>query len=141
MDIKELMEKERWATEEAIIRNNVDAMNEVFAPDAVFHAYPFPDMDLPAFKQFISAMSQTFSDVQWNWEEVIIDGGTAVQRYTARMKHTGTALPIPVPPTGKELLLRGCAIYHVKDGKITEFTEFSDYLGAFMQLGVVPPLV
>ena len=52
MTIKEIMEKERWATEEAIVKGNYNAFNEaeVFHPDASFHIPPFPDFQgLEAF--------------------------------------------------------------------------------------------
>jgi predicted ester cyclase len=46
-----------------------------------------------------------------------------------------------VPPTGKEVIAEGCAFYHVKNGKIVEFIEYSNYLGFFQQLGIIPPVV
>lgn len=135
------MERERWSTEEAFIRGNLDALDEVFALDAVFHSTPFPDYKgLEVFKQNAAVTSQGFTDIRWNWDEVIIEGNTAVQRYTVRMKHTGENPAIPVPPTGKELVLEGCTVYHVKNGKIIEFIEYADYLGLFQQLGIVPPM-
>lgn len=47
---------------------------------------------------------------------------------------------ILIPPTGKEVTLKGCIVVHVRDGKIVEEFEYSDYLGFLQQLGVVPPL-
>jgi predicted ester cyclase len=57
-----------------------------------------------------------------------------------RMKHTGTSPSLPIPPTGKEVALQGCTVVHVKDGKVSEEWEYSDYLGFLQQLGVVSPL-
>jgi hypothetical protein len=39
MSIEEIMARERWATEEAFIRGNMNALDEVFAPDAVFRRH------------------------------------------------------------------------------------------------------
>ena len=85
-------------------------------------------------------LRQSITDIQWNWDEVIIEGNTAVQRYSMRGKHTGTGPMIPVPPTGKEVFMEGCTIYHAKNGKIVEFIEYSKFLGLFQQLGVIPPM-
>jgi predicted ester cyclase len=143
MSIKELMEKERWATEEAIVKGNFNAMieAEVFHPDATFHIPPFPDFKgLETFKQLLIGLTQVVTSEQWNWNEVIIEGDTAVQRYSMRGRHTGTNEMFPTPPTGKQVFMEGCAIYHVKNGKIAEFIEYSNFLGLFQQLGIIPPM-
>jgi predicted ester cyclase len=143
MSVKEIMEKERWATEEGFLKGNFNALDEaeVFDPNAVFHIPPFPDIKgLEAFKQFCMGLRQLLTDIRWNWDEVIIEGNTAVQRFTVRAKHTGTAPMFSAPPTGKEVVAEGCAFYHVKNGKIVEFIEYSNYLGFFQQLGIIPPM-
>jgi predicted ester cyclase len=138
---KEIMARERWATEEAFIKGNTDALDEVFAPDAVFATPPLlPKYGLEEFKQIFTKARQAYTDIRWNWDEVIIEGNTAVQRYTMRRKHTGIIPTIPILPTGKELVSKGCAVYHLKNDKIVEFIEYFDYLGLFQQLGIVPPI-
>jgi predicted ester cyclase len=143
MEIKEIMERERWETEEFFVKGNINVFDEseVFDKDAVFHIYPFPDMKgVKAFKKFLMAALQVLTDIRWDWDEVILSGNTAVQRFTMRGKHTGTSPYIPATPTGKEVFIEGCAFYRVKNGKIVEFTEYSNYLGFYQQLGVIPPL-
>jgi predicted ester cyclase len=46
---------------------------------------------------------------------------------------------LPIPPTGKELVLKGCYFMHVKDGKVVECFGYSDMLGILQQAGIVPP--
>ena len=135
------MARERWATEEAFLKGNVGALDEVFDADCVFHTPPLlPSYKLEQLKQFALGMLQSMSDVQWSWDDVVIEGNTAAQRFTIRGKHTGTVPFIPVPPTGKEVVIGGCAVYHLKNGKVIEFFEYSDFLGFFQQLGIVPPM-
>ena len=144
MSVKEIMEKERWATEEGFVKGNFNAFDEaeVFDSNMVCHIPPFPDFKgLEAFKQFCMRVSQMLTELRWNWDEVIIEGNTAVQRFTVRGKHTGTTPMFSVQPTGKEVVGEGCAFYHVKNGKIVEFIEYSNYLGIFQQLGIIPPVV
>jgi len=55
-----------------------------------------------------------------------------------RMKHTGVYPAVPVPPTGKEVVITGGAFLHVKDGKIVEVFQYADWLGMMQQLGAIP---
>jgi predicted ester cyclase len=139
MSLKELKDKIiRWE-EEAWLKGNVNAMDEGFAPDVVLHMFPFPAIKgLEAVKQGILAQLQAYSNIQWDTEEMICEGNTIVFRYTLRMKHTGASLTMPVSPTGKELVLKGCDVFHMKDGKIVEMFGYRDYLGMLQQLGIAP---
>jgi len=140
MTTKEIIAKDRWAAEEAFCKGNVDAFNEVFAPDAIFHT-PMGEMKgLEEFKKAIPIMRQSFSDVRIEWEEEICEGNSGMQRFTFHMKHTGTSPMFPMPPTGKDTVYKGCAVYHVKEGKIVEFFEYADMLGFMQQLGAIPPM-
>ncbi len=95
---------------------------------------------LQAFKQFCMGVGSLLTELRWHWEEVIIEGNTAVQRFIIHAKHTGATPMFPVPPTGKAVVAEGCAFYHLKDGKIVEFIEYSNYLGFFQQLGIIPAI-
>lgn len=144
MSVKKIMEKERRAVEEFFVKGNFNAFDEaeVFDPNMVCHIPPFPDFKgLEAFKQFCMEVSQMLTEIGWNWDAVIIEGNTAVQRFTIHGKHTGTSPKFLVQPTGKEVVAEGCAFYHVKNDKIAEFIEYSNYLGFFQQLGIIPQVV
>jgi hypothetical protein len=55
------MVKEHQAVKEVFFKGNADALDEVFATDAVFHAYPSPDFKaLDMFKQFFHAATSGF---------------------------------------------------------------------------------
>ncbi len=141
MSTQEVMAKERWATEEAFIKGNVDALDEVFDPNCVFHSAPLlPSYDLQTMKITALNLVEGLSNIHWTWEEIIIKGNTAVQRFTLHGKHTGIIPDMPAPPTGQELTLSGCTVYHLKNRKIVEFTEYNDWLSWFQQLGIVPQL-
>ena len=71
---------------------------------------------------------------------MIIEGYTAVKRYTAFGKHNGTDPKFPISPTGKEVVIEGYVFYHLENGKIVEFIEYSNFLGLFHQIGLVPPI-
>jgi predicted ester cyclase len=141
MSIEELKAKIRWASEEAWMKGNLDALGEVYAADCVWHRPPLPDVrGLEASKEYIAGARSGYSDIQFVHEEMVGEGNSIAYRYTWRAKHTGQSPTLPIPPTGKEVTLRGCNIVHVANGKVIEEFEYSDYLGFLQQLGVVPPL-
>ena len=141
MSLKEVQAKIQWAGEEAWLEGNVDALNEAYAEDYVSHRPPFPDVEgLEAAKQSIAATRLAYSDIEATYDEWIAEGDAIAYRYTMRIKHTGTSPSLPIPPTSKEVALQGCILVHVKDGKVVEEWEYSDYLGFLQQLGMVPPL-
>lgn len=141
MTLKELEAEIRRVGEDAWFRGNVDALNEVYAADYVSHKPPFPDTNgLEAVKQSIVSSRVAYSDMQMTYFDWIAEGSAIAYRYAMQMRHTGVSPTLPIPPTGKVVTLRGCVVVHVKDGKVIEEWEYSDYLGFLQQLGVVPPL-
>lgn len=141
MSHEELKEKIRWAGEEAWYEGNVNAFDEVYADDYVWHRPPLPDIQgLAAAKQSVAGTRTAYSDIKADYEEMVAEGDTIAYRWTMTMKHTGQSPTLPIPPTGKEVTLKGCTVVHVRNGKVFEEFEYSDYLGFLQQLGVVPPL-
>lgn len=141
MDIKELAAKDSRAVTEAFVTGNLTPFEETHAPDVVWHMSPFPDAKgMEANKQFITGMRQAFTDVRMDWDETVTEGNTIAHRFTIHMKHTGQYPAIPVPPTGKEVVITGAAFLHVRDGKIVEVFQYGDWLGMLQQLGAVPPM-
>lgn len=144
MSVKEIMAKVRRALEE-YKKGNLDAYTEliyeVIAPDAVFHRPPWPDAKgLETWMKGASGLTQAFSDVEWDVEDMIGEGNTIAYRYTMRGKYTGNLPMFQGAPTGKELVLKGAWFYKVKNDKIVEVFNFTDWLGAYQQLGITPPM-
>jgi len=42
---------------------------------------------------------------------------------------------IPIPPTGKQVIVTRCTVSHVVKGKVVEDWEYADWLGLLQQLG------
>jgi len=140
MSVKEIMAKFIKGHEE-FDKGDINALDEVYAPDVLVQMPPLPDVrGLEAIKQAAADIRQGFTDIRFEWGEAISEGNTAAHRFTMRMKHTGVNPIFPVPPTGKEVVLKGCLFYHVKNNKIVEQFEYADLLGFLQQLGVVPPM-
>jgi predicted ester cyclase len=141
MSLKELEVKIQEAGEEAWHKGRMSALTEVYAADYIGHRPPFPDTQgLEAVKHYIADTRLAYSDIQMSYDEWVGEGDTIVYRYHGSMKHTGTSPSLPIPPTGKEVTLQGCVVVRVKNGKVVEEWEYSDYLGFLQQLGMVPAL-
>jgi predicted ester cyclase len=141
MSLEDLKEKIRWAGQEAWLQGNLAAFDEIYAIDYVWHRPPFPDISgLEAIKESVAGMRNAYSDLIISYDEMVAEGNSIAYRYSIQGKHTGESPSLPIPPTGKDVKLEGCVVVHVKDDKIVEEFEYSDYLGFLQQLGVVPPL-
>jgi predicted ester cyclase len=141
MSLKEFEAVIQRVGEEAWFKGNVDALDEAYAADYISHKPPFPDTNgLEAVKKSIATTRLAYSDIQATYTDWITEDDRIAYRYTMNMKHTGVSPTLPIPPTGKEVTLQGCIVVHVKDGKVIEEWEYSDYLGFLQQLGVVPAL-
>ena len=141
MSTEELKTDFKRILDEAWLEGNLDALDEIYAADFVYHNAPFPDIEgLEASKQDIAGSRSAFSDLQWTADEMIVEGDTLVTRYTMRMTHTGQSPRIPIPPTGKQVTYVGCLVSHFAEGKIVEEWNYGDYLGLLQRLGVIPPM-
>ena len=69
-------------------------------------------------------------------EDIIVEENKVVARWTARGTHAGALMNIP--PTGKQVTLKGIDILRNEDGKIVERWGEFDALGMLQQLGVIP---
>ena len=141
MNLDEMKTKIQSAGERAWYEGDFSGLEQIYAADYLAHRSPFPDArGLESVKQYIADTRLAYSDIQMIYDEWVCAEDAIAYRYHGRMKHTGTSPSLPIPPTGKELTLEGCIIVHVKDGKVIEEWEYSDYLGFMQQLGLVPAL-
>ncbi len=119
-------------------QQNLDAFDEVYSVDAVWHE---PDQDLQGLeeiKQFSGVYWQAFPDLSFTAEDVIAaEGDKVVTRWTARGTHQGEIEELG-PPTGRHVELKAITIHRIEDSKIVEEWEQYDNLGFLQQLGLAP---
>ena len=122
-----------WET----LADNPDVLDEIYAPDVVWHE---PDRDIRGLeeaRQFISAYKTAFPDLNATVEDVIAEGDKVVTRVTLRGTHQGEIEEFG-PPTGRQMELKGISISRIEGGKIVEDWDSYDNLSAMQQLGLVP---
>jgi steroid delta-isomerase-like uncharacterized protein len=127
----------RRAWEVVFNQRNLDALDEFYAADAVWHQ---PDQDLQGLeevKQWLARPFEAFPNLNVRVEDVIAEGDKVVIRYTSRGTHQGETGGLGTP-TGRQIELEGIAIQRFEGSKIVEFWDRFDGLSLLQQLGLAP---
>lgn len=124
------------AWNELVNQGNLDIVDELFAPNYVFHDPHFPMSGREELKGFATALRQGFSDIRFTIDDMISEGDEVLKRFTLTGAHTGDFMGIP--PSGKRLTLTGLTLGRLANGQIIEDWEGADWLGWQQQLGVIP---
>jgi uncharacterized protein YndB with AHSA1/START domain len=100
-------------------RQNLDIVDELFAPDFLLH---LPGAALPpgpeSQKNVGRAIFAAFSGVHVEINDTVVEGDRVVERHTARARHTGTFNGVPA--TGRDVYWTENHIYRLRDGRIAE---------------------
>ena len=119
------------------LADNPDVLDEVYAPDVVWHE---PDQEIRGLeqaKEFVNTYKTAFPDMSVTVEDVIAEDDKVVSRVTLRGTHKGETEEFG-PPTGRQVELKGITISRVLGGKIVENWDSYDNLSILQQLGLAP---
>jgi steroid delta-isomerase-like uncharacterized protein len=119
------------------IVDNLDAIEEIYSPNGVWHE---PDQEVRGIdeaRQFVTTYKAALPDLNITVEDVVGEGDKAVTRWTVRGTHQGEVEEFG-PPTGRQVELKGITIHRIDGGKIVEEWEAYDNLSILQQLGLVP---
>ena len=105
---------------EARAEGDLDAMDEIMAPDLVQHTQaPGQHSDRESVKRAVAQFSAAFSDVRFVIEELLAAGEKVVSRVSGRGTHDRSEL-MGVAPTGTEVASMAIFIHRIEGGKIVE---------------------
>ena len=125
---------------EAFGAEDYEALNEVLAADLAAYAH---SATTPATRddavQGIRMWNEAFADSQYTIELQLAEGARVATRVTLRAVHSRGEF-MGVPPSGKEIVLKGTSIERIKDGRIAERWVNYDNAGLMQQLGLIPPV-
>ena len=127
--------RDSW--ERIVNQRDLDAIEETYAPDFVWHE---PDQDIRGYeqgRQFASTFFDAFPDINITVEDAIAEGDQVATRYTIRGTHRGETEEFG-SPTERQMELEGITIHRIEGGKIAEEWERYDNLSVMQQLGLVP---
>lgn len=133
--------KVRRVIDEAFHKGNMNAWDEIVAPDVVYHQPPAPDVKgLDAYKKVMEDFRKAFSGLRFTIHEWPMEESVDAFRYTIQGTHTGQLPGSPIPPTGKSVTMTGISMVRTEGGKLVEEWNYLDMLGLMQQLGVAPPV-
>ena len=119
-------------------RGDLDAANELLAPDFVLHV-PLPcSPGIRGIDEVVSACRAAFQDLYVTVEDMVAEKDMVAARFTARGVHKGDFMGLP--PTGKPIAMTGMEIFRLENGKIAELWGEANLLGLMQQLGILPPM-
>jgi steroid delta-isomerase-like uncharacterized protein len=81
---------------------------------------------------------QAFPDLRFVTEEVVVQGNRAALVWTAHGTHAGELMRIP--PTGRNIAVRGTSVLTIEDGKVTRGLYIWDVAGLLRSIGLLPEL-
>jgi steroid delta-isomerase-like uncharacterized protein len=117
---------------------DLGAVDRYLDPNMVNHDPPFPGApDGPeGMRQAAAMFREALPDWHSEVEQLVAEGDTVVERFTASGTHRGELMG--VPGTGNVIVLRGIQMFRVKGDKIVERWGRLDEIGLLRQLGLVP---
>jgi steroid delta-isomerase-like uncharacterized protein len=124
---------------EAWNARDLDAFDEIIAPDAVNHdpQNPFRETRGPeGAKRYAGMYHSAYSDGHFEVHEQIAEGDFVVTRWTGKGTNDGELMGMAA--TGKSVEVAGITIDRLATGKIAETWSCWDTLGMMQQLGAIP---
>jgi predicted ester cyclase len=125
--------------EEAWDANDLDALDELFAPEFFSHAaLPGMPPGLAGAKMAHHASMSAFPDRKMTIDDLFAAGDRVAVRTTVRGTNQGGLAWIGVPPNGRPVEVESISIYRVAEGKIAEHWGQNDVMRLMQQLGAMP---
>jgi steroid delta-isomerase-like uncharacterized protein len=136
MSVDENRALDRRYVTEVLDQGNLDAIDELMAPDYVGHVPGYPPMSRADDRAMLTMLRAAFPDLRFTIEDQIADGDRVMHRLVAQGTHTGAFMG--VPPTGRRVTVTGMNVNRIVDGRIAEAWGIIDMLGLLQQIGAIP---
>ena len=117
-------------------QGNLDALDEIVAPDYVLHPEEVRGAD--GLKAMVEGYRDALSGLRVTIDQQFTEGDYVATRFTVRGTHDGDLMG--APPTGKDVAFTGITISRCEDGRIAEEWEITDTVGLLGQIGALPQM-
>ena len=137
MSVEENKAMVRTVIEEAVNKGNLTVVDDIMAPNYVYH---FPGMEIKGpegFRQFVTMMRTAFPDLNVTIDEIIGEENLVAARVTLRGTLKGEFLG--QAPTGRKMEFQEAVFVFFEGGKEVEAWPYADTSSMFQQLGISPP--
>jgi steroid delta-isomerase-like uncharacterized protein len=125
---------------EAWNAHDVERIKTFYAPDyeGVDVGQAKPQSGPQGVAWLVKRYLQAFPDLYFVAEDVVVQGNRAVLVWTAHATHWGELMRIP--PTGRDIAVRGTSVLTVENGKVTRGLYIWDVAGLLRSIGLLPEL-
>ena len=125
--------------DEAVNQGKMEVLDEAVAEDMVHHDLVNADLiGRDQYRQYLLTSRKEFPDFHMTIDSVIQEGEMFALQLHWEGTHLGESQNLNIPATGKHILVKGCTIVRMKDGKAVEQWYYLDRLGMMRQLGLLP---
>jgi steroid delta-isomerase-like uncharacterized protein len=126
----------RRLNDEVFNKGNLALVDELMAPNYVFHTTP--EIKGPeGAKQYIAGFRTAFPDLHITIEGMVAEGDMVAIQYTMRGTFKGEFMGMA--PTGKKMEIPNASFARFRDGKQVEVWPYLDSLVWYQQLGIPIP--
>jgi predicted ester cyclase len=119
--------------EEAWNQQNLNVVDEIFAPTVIFNGQ---SVTREALKQALAGRRVAFPDIQVTVDDQVAEGEKVSTRRTWQATHRGPYRG--VAPTGKQVRWTQISIVRFSQGRIVEDWAVADEFSILQQLGALP---
>jgi steroid delta-isomerase-like uncharacterized protein len=138
MSIEENKTKARRIIEEALNKGNLAVLDEIIAPNYVYHSTQRDVNGPEGLKQFFTMLRAVFPDVNVTIEDMVAEGDIVAYRFILKGTFKGEYMGIP--PTGKQMAFPEAHFIRFEGGMEVEEINYADSLTLYQQLGIRPPM-
>lgn len=120
--------------------HDLDQAAAFFAPDYIGNdvAQAQPQHGRNDIRQALALYFQALPDVHFTLEDLVVEHGRAAVIWTAHGTHLGTLMNIPA--SGRNVSVRGVAIFTLAAGQVSRATYIWDVAGLLRAIGLLPEL-
>jgi len=121
--------------DEVMNQQNMDVVDEIFAADYLMHDPASRPMEIKGpegFKQWAGMMLEPYFSDNHTSAHIIAEGDEVAVHWSWTGTHTGAFMGIP--PTGRQIAVKGITIHRFANGKFVESWASYDMMGMMQQL-------
>ena len=120
--------------------NNVEAVVALYAHDFVEEdvALSKPSRGAESVRMFMRLYRRAFPDLVITADDLVIQDDCAAFSWILEGTHRGTIMNIP--PTGRQVRLRGISMIHFENGYVIRAVRVWDLAGMLRTFGLLPEL-
>ena len=137
MSVEENKTSARRIIEEAVNKGNLAVVDEILAPNYVYHSDSGDVKGPEGLKQYFTVLRTAFPDVNITIEDMVAEGDMVAYRFICKGTFKGEMMGIP--PTGKQVTFPEAHFIRFEGNKEVEEWPYADSLTLYQQLGVSPP--